>query len=61
MVRRPGQRRTDLLDTSEWMHRRLVERLRELTPEQRLRMVFDRIDLGRQINQAGERLRERAR
>lgn len=41
------------------MHRRLVERLRELTPEQRLRMVFDRIDFGRQINEAGERLRKR--
>lgn len=36
----------------------MVERLRELTPEERLRMVFDRIDMGRKINQAGERLRE---
>lgn len=58
MVRRTGLRRTDLLDTSEWMHRRLVERLRELTPERRLRLVLDRIDLGRAINEAGQRLRE---
>ncbi len=58
MIQRPGLRRTDLYDTSDWMHRRLVERLRELTPERRLRMVLDRIDLGRTINEAGMRLRE---
>lgn len=43
-------KRTDLMDTSEWAHRVLVERLRSLTPEQRLQMTLDRVETGRSID-----------
>ncbi|MCB8932697.1 MAG: hypothetical protein M9921_10260 [Fimbriimonadaceae bacterium] len=59
MFHRPHLRRTDLLDTSDLAHRRFVELLRQLTPEQRLRMVLDRIAFGRQINEAGRKHLER--
>jgi hypothetical protein len=45
-----GVRRTDLMDTADWAHREMVRRLRELTPEQRWRMVFDRMEMGRHID-----------
>jgi len=39
-------RRTDLMDTSDWAHREMLRRLRELTPEQRYKMLVDRMDFG---------------
>jgi hypothetical protein len=45
-----AMRRTDLMDTSEWAHRELVRRLRQLTPEQRLHMVIERVDLGLEMH-----------
>jgi hypothetical protein len=44
-----AMRRTDLMDTSEWAHRELVRRLRQMQPEDRFRMVIERVDLGREI------------
>jgi hypothetical protein len=41
--------RTDLQDTALWAHRAKIQRLRAMTPEQRLRQLFDRIEAGRQI------------
>ena len=43
-------KRTDLLDTRDWAHREIVRRLREMTPPERLKIVFDRIERGREIN-----------
>ncbi len=43
--------RTDLQDTSEWAHQAMVKLLRDLTPEQRFKMVLERSELGRQIHQ----------
>lgn len=57
-MRNRVQRRTDILDTSDWAHRELVKLLRQATPERRLELVFDRIALGRAINEAGRKLRE---
>ncbi|MCC7434641.1 MAG: hypothetical protein IT363_08135 [Methanoregulaceae archaeon] len=57
-MRHRGQRRTDILDTSDWAHRELVQLLRQATPERRLELVFDRIALGRAINEAGQQLRD---
>lgn len=34
-------RRTDLLDTKEWAHRRMVLGMRSKTPEWRLKATFD--------------------
>lgn len=59
-MRQRGQRRTDILDTSDWAHRELVKLLRAATPERRLELMFDRIAFGRAINEAGRRLREQA-
>jgi hypothetical protein len=42
-------RRTDLDDTSPEASKRLVQRLRELTPDERLRMTFDRIEAMRTL------------
>jgi hypothetical protein len=44
-----NQRRTDILDTSDWAHRKLVERLRQLTPEQRLKMTLESIQFGMKL------------
>ena len=33
-------RRTDLMDTSEWAHRFMVERYRAMTPEERLQIAI---------------------
>lgn len=43
-------KRTDLMDTSEWAHREMLRRLREMTPEERLNIAFDRITSGREIH-----------
>ena len=50
-------RRTDLGDKSEQAWRMLLTRLRELTPEERLKMTFDRIEAGRRLRRATEHLR----
>ncbi|MEZ0326808.1 MAG: hypothetical protein ACAH95_12980 [Fimbriimonas sp.] len=42
--------RTDLMDTSEWAHRELVNRLRQLTPEERFQMTIDCVDMGREMH-----------
>lgn len=53
-------RRTDLQDTSEWAHREMVRLLRGKTPSERLEMVFDRVDTGREIDRLAKlRLSER--
>lgn len=41
-----AMRRTDLMDTKPEVHREIVRRLREMTPERRLEMTLDRIALG---------------
>jgi hypothetical protein len=53
-----NQRRTDILDTSDWAHRELVARLRKLSPEERLRMLFQAIQFGFSLEIAGRALRE---
>jgi hypothetical protein len=54
--------RTDLMDTSEWAHRALVERLRQLTPEERLRRLVECIDMGREMRRlAQDRIESRRR
>ena len=45
-------RRTDLMDTSEWAHHEMVRRLRRLTPSQRIQMVIEHIEFGRQMKAA---------
>ena len=47
-------RRTDLQDTAPWAYRALVERLRTMSPEDKCRMIFDRIETGRQIQALAE-------
>jgi|CXWL01.1.fsa_nt_gi hypothetical protein len=45
------------MDTSEWAHREIIKRLRAMTTEERLRLTFRAIDMGRQIHvQALKRL-----
>jgi hypothetical protein len=53
----PEVRRTDLDDTSEKAWQMLLARLRELTPEQRLRMTFERIEASRDFRKRTEHLR----
>jgi hypothetical protein len=55
---RRNQRRTDILDTSDWAHRELVKMLRTLTPERRLELVLNRIALGRRINSVAKKRRD---
>jgi hypothetical protein len=51
--------RTDLMDTSEWAHRFMIERYRAMMPEERLRIMFGLIDAGRQMHAlALQRLKE---
>ena len=38
------------MDTSEWAHRELVNRLRQLTPEERFQMTIDCVDMGREMH-----------
>jgi|GEM_PF-5033188 len=45
-------RRTDLLDTSEWAHRIMIERLRAMTPAERLRITFEMCELGREVRKS---------
>ncbi|MFI5386852.1 MAG: hypothetical protein ACHQ50_12125 [Fimbriimonadales bacterium] len=49
-MRKLTTRRTDLMDTSDWAHREMLERLRAMTPEERLRIAVDRIEAGRRIH-----------
>jgi hypothetical protein len=49
--------RTDLLDTTEEAWRIMLKRLRELTPEERLRMTFERIEAARTLRKETEHLR----
>ena len=50
--------RTDLMDTSPWAHKIMVERFRAMTPEQRLRMAIDRTNMGRDIARLAEERRK---
>lgn len=50
-------RRTDLQDTTPEAWALMVKRLRELTPEQRLRMTFERIEAGRELRKLTKHLR----
>ena len=50
-------RRTDLDDTSEDAHRRLLALLRQLTPEQKARMTFERIEAAREFRKQTAHLR----
>lgn len=54
-----GQRRTDILDTSDWAHRELVKLLRATTPERRMEIVLRSIQLGFALELAGRREREK--
>ncbi len=51
-------RRTDLQDTSLWAHRMMIERLRKMTPEERLRrtdeMIVEMRAMRRRIQEAKE-------
>ncbi|MDR3688238.1 MAG: hypothetical protein P4L46_02580 [Fimbriimonas sp.] len=49
--------RTDLIDTSEDAWKRLLDRLRQLTPEERARMTFERIEAARMLRKQTEHLR----
>ena len=51
-MRKLTTRRTDLMDTSDWAHREMLNRLRAMTPEERLRIVVDRMEAGRRIHRA---------
>ena len=46
VMRNRGQRRTDILDTSDWAHRELVKLLRQATPERRLQLTLQAIEFG---------------
>jgi hypothetical protein len=43
--------RTDLMDTKDWAHREIMRMLRKLTPDQRVRMVANLVNMGRQIHE----------
>jgi hypothetical protein len=49
--------RTDLMDTSNWAHRALVKRLREMTPQEKARLLDARIEEMRQMRKHTEALR----
>jgi hypothetical protein len=51
--------RTDLQDTSPEAWQIMLKRLRELTPEERVRMTFERIEAAREFRKRTEHLRER--
>jgi hypothetical protein len=40
------------MDTSEWAHHEMVRRLRRLTPTERIQMVIEHIEFGRQMKVA---------
>ena len=37
------------MDTSDWAHREMLRRLREMTPEERLKIALDRMTSGFEI------------
>jgi len=45
------------MDTTPAAWQRLLTRLRELTPEERARMTFERIEAGRELRRITEHLR----
>jgi hypothetical protein len=50
------------MDTSEWAHREMLKRLREMSPEARLKIAFDRMASGLEIQkQAMLRVAEQRR
>ena len=49
--------RTDLQDTSPEAWQIMLKRLRELTPEERVRMTFERIEAAREFRKRTEHLR----
>ncbi len=55
-----NMRRTDLQDTSLWAHRALIERMRKMTPEEKFRIMFDRIETSRQMQRLAEARRARS-
>lgn len=46
------------MDTSETMHRLLVERLRQMTCQERLNLTFERIQFMRKLRESTEGLRQ---
>ena len=58
-MRNRSQRRTDILDTSDWAHRELVKLLREATPERRLRLTLEAIEFGWALERASLSEREK--
>ncbi len=52
-------RRTDLMDTSETSYRKLLERLRSMTPEEKGRMLSERIEGVREMRKHTSYLREK--
>jgi len=53
-------KRTDLMDTSESAWRIMLERLRSMTPEQRVAKTFEMIEEGRRFRKLTEHLRKPA-
>jgi hypothetical protein len=53
--------RTDLLDTSATAWRILLQRVRQLTPEQRLRLTFEHMEAMREFRKRTEHLRQGSR
>lgn len=50
----PLMRRTDLLDTKEWAHRRMVLRARAMTPSERAHLISRLTVMGREIQRLAE-------
>jgi hypothetical protein len=50
-------RRTDLMDTSDAAHRMMLKLLREKTPEQKVKMLDDRMEMGRSMQRMAEQRR----
>lgn len=45
-------KRTDLMDTSPWAYQRLLEILRKMPPEEKVRKCFELNDLAKAIRRA---------
>ncbi len=53
--------RTDLMDTSPWMHKVKLDLLRKMTPEQKLRSVFSQMEFMRNWRKSTEAMRHEPR
>ncbi|MBI5706677.1 MAG: hypothetical protein HZC36_06770 [Armatimonadetes bacterium] len=53
-------RRTDLLDTKEWAHRRMVLRARAMSPSKKAQLVFKLSSMGDDIHRLAMARRAKA-